>query len=68
MAEVFEFCSSAKLVELTGRRARNVEELAAGIRELDGSVLFHHTHHFLLQHQYLLPEPPRTPVARPRVS
>jgi hypothetical protein len=57
MADPFQFCSSAKLVELTGRRARTVPELAEGIRALDDTVLFHHTHHFLLQHQYWLPEP-----------
>lgn len=58
MTEPFRFYSSAKLVELTGRRARDLDELAAGIRELDGSVIFHHTHHFVFQHQYWLPQPP----------
>lgn len=54
----FRFYTSAKLVEITGRRAATLEELLAGIRELDGSVIFHHTHHFVLRHQYLTPEPP----------
>lgn len=57
MGDAFQFCASAKLVEITGRRARDLEELLAGVRELDGSVIFHHTHHFLFQHQYWLPEP-----------
>jgi hypothetical protein len=47
MADSFQFCSSAKLVELTGRRARTVPELAEGIRALDDAVLFHHTHHYV---------------------
>jgi hypothetical protein len=54
----FRFCTSVKLVEITGRRAATLEELLSGIRESDGAVIFHHTHHFVLQHQYLVPEPP----------
>jgi hypothetical protein len=54
----FRFCTSVKLVEITGRRAATLEELLDGIRQLDGSVIFHHTHHFVLRHQYLTPEPP----------
>lgn len=54
----FIFCSSLKLTESVGREAKNLEELLEGIREVDGSVIFNHTHHFLLQHQYWVPEPP----------
>ncbi len=54
----FIFCSSLKLTESAGREAKNLEELLAGIREVDGSVIFNHTHHFILQHQYWVPEPP----------
>ncbi|MBI2559989.1 MAG: hypothetical protein HYW14_02515, partial [Planctomycetes bacterium] len=54
----FIFCSSLKLTESAGREAKNLEELLEGIREVDGSVIFNHTHHFLLQHQYWVPEPP----------
>lgn len=54
----FRFCTSVKLTEITGRRARTLGELLAGIREVDGSVIFHHTHQFVLEHHYLVPEPP----------
>ncbi|MGR3311424.1 MAG: DUF5752 family protein [Candidatus Brocadiales bacterium] len=54
----FIFCSSVKLTESVGREAKNLEELLEGIKEVDGSVIFNHTHHFLLQHQYWIPEPP----------
>jgi hypothetical protein len=54
----FNFSTSVKLVEITGRRAATLPELLAGIRDVDGSVIYHHTHHFVLQHHYLLPQPP----------
>lgn len=54
----FIFCSSLKLTESVGRKAKDLEEFLEGIREVDGSVIFNHTHHFLLQHQYWVPEPP----------
>lgn len=54
----FIFYSSLKITESVGRNARDLEELLAGIREVDGSVIFNHTHHFLFQHQYWVPEPP----------
>jgi len=54
----FRFKTSAKLVEIVGRRATTLAELLAGIRELDGSVLFHHTHHFALRRLLLAPQPP----------
>ncbi len=54
----FEFFTSVKLLEATGRTARNVEELLVALREIDEATLFNHTHHFILQHNYLTPEPP----------
>ena len=54
----FRFSTSAKLVEIVGRRATTLAELLAGIRELDGSVIFHHTHHFALRRLHLVPQPP----------
>lgn len=46
------------LVELTGRRAKNVAELLKQIEEVEDAVIYHHTHHFLQQYLYLSPEPP----------
>ncbi|MGH7779833.1 MAG: DUF5752 family protein [Candidatus Binataceae bacterium] len=54
----FEFCSRLNLTLLTGRRARDLAEMAENLRSAPGSVIYHHTHHFLVQHQYLSPEPP----------
>jgi hypothetical protein len=49
---------SSSLTLLTNRRARNVAELLGHVREVPGSSIYFHTHHFLIQHHYLSPEPP----------
>ena len=54
----FRFFTRLHLRELTGQKATNLSELLAVLREVPGSVIYHHTHHFLQQHQYLSPEPP----------
>jgi Family of unknown function (DUF5752) len=54
----FRFASSLSLTLLTARRARDLAELLAHLRAVPGSVIYYHTHHFLVQHQYLSPEPP----------
>lgn len=54
----FHFYTRLNLLELTGMKARNLEELLEGIRAVPGSVIYHHTHRYLLQHRYLSPEPP----------
>ena len=41
--EPFVFCSTAHIIELTGRSARSLPELRAGIAEVTGSSIFHHT-------------------------
>jgi uncharacterized protein DUF5752 len=56
--EPFEFLSRLNLTLLTGRRARDLAELVESLRSVPGSVIYHHTHHFLVQHQFLSPEPP----------
>jgi hypothetical protein len=60
MAEAapFHFSSSVSLTLVTNRRATDLAELVSHLREVSGSVLYYHTHHFLVQHQYLSPEPP----------
>lgn len=42
----------------TGRSARDVAELRAGIAELPESVIYRHTYRFLAEHMALVPEPP----------
>src|SRR4030043_2133367 len=56
--EPFQFYTRLHLSELTGLRAANVSELLALIKTVPGSCIYHHTHRFLQQHQYLSPEPP----------
>ncbi len=56
--EPFRFCTRLHLSELTGLRATTLGQLLALIKEVPGSCVYHHTHRFLQQHQYLSPEPP----------
>jgi len=54
----FNFVTSVKLRELTGRKACNLRELVETIKEVSGSVIYYHTHVYLQKHQSLSPEPP----------
>jgi hypothetical protein len=54
----FKFYTRLHLSELTGLKAWNLAELEDLLRKVPGSVIYHHTHRFLQQHQYLSPEPP----------
>ena len=56
--EAFKFQTRLHLTELTGLRAINLSQLAGFARDVPGSCIYHHTHRFLQQHQYLSPEPP----------
>jgi hypothetical protein len=56
--EPFRFYGRLHLSELTGLRATNLQELLELIKTVPGSCIYHHTHRFLQQHQYLSPEPP----------
>lgn len=58
MSKPFYFYTRVHLPELTGLKARNITELVHHLKTVPGSVIYHHTHHFLEQHQYLSPEPP----------
>jgi hypothetical protein len=53
----FQFFTSLVLVESTGLRASTLPVLVRLLREVPESCIYHHTHHFLLQHHYLSPEP-----------
>lgn len=54
----FRFSSRFNLTELTGLKASNLDQLLKLLQEVPGSCIYHHTHRFLQQHQYLSPEPP----------
>ena len=56
--EPFRFYTRLNLSELTGLKAANLDELLEHLRDVPESVIYHHTHRFLQQHQYLSPEPP----------
>ena len=56
--EPFKFYTQLHMPELTGLKAANLQELLDLIKTVSGSVIYHHTHRFLQQHQYLSPEPP----------
>ncbi|MBI1991982.1 MAG: hypothetical protein HYY90_00045 [Candidatus Omnitrophica bacterium] len=53
----FRFYTSLVLQESTGLRASTLSALAKLLRSVPESSVYHHTHHFLLQHHYLTPEP-----------
>lgn len=54
----FRFSTHVDLTELTGLKARSLAEMAVVLKEVPGSVIYHHTHRFLKQHHFLAPEPP----------
>ncbi|MFH1665527.1 MAG: DUF5752 family protein [Candidatus Omnitrophota bacterium] len=57
-AEPFRFYTRLILPEITGMKAENLIQLLEMTRIADPSSIYHHTHRFLQQHQYLSPEPP----------
>lgn len=56
--EPFRFYTRLHLSGLTGLRASTLNQLLSLTKEVPGSCIYHHTHRFLQQHQYLSPEPP----------
>lgn len=54
----FRFYTRLHLTELTGLRASNLNQLLGIIKDVPGACIYHHTHRFLQQYQYLSPEPP----------
>jgi hypothetical protein len=51
----FRFFTERRLVELTGRTARNLRELVTALRTVPGSCIFYHTHHGFLSHHFEKP-------------
>ncbi len=51
----FVFYTERRLVELTGRRAHDLQELLRHLREVPGSTIFYHTHHRFLSHHFQTP-------------
>ena len=56
--EPFRFFTRLSLSVMTGIKAKDLKELLEHLKTLPESVIYEHTHRFLQQHQYLVPEPP----------
>ena len=54
----FKFYTRLTLPQLTGIYALNLKELLDGIKKADGSIIYYHTHHYLIQHHYIVPDAP----------
>lgn len=54
-SEPFAFYTERRLVALTGRRARNLEELLSHLSQVSGSCIFYHTHYLYLIHHFEKP-------------
>lgn len=54
MSPTFEFATAAELVEITGRQARNLDQLLVLLREADPAAIFHHTYQTMREHHFLL--------------
>ncbi len=54
----FQFLTRQNLTFLLGRKAKNLKTILMHIKEVPLSSIYHHTHHYLEQHEYLSPEPP----------
>lgn len=54
----FIFFLEYNLPVLLGTKASNVYELIEGLKVIPSSSVYYHTHKFLIQHHYLIPEPP----------
>jgi hypothetical protein len=54
----FHFYTSQPLVELTDHRASNLGQLLRYLKEVDGSSIYFHTHHYVREHHFLSNEYP----------
>lgn len=57
-AAPFRFVTQVSITQITQWKAKNIQELLHCLKEVPGSSIYHHTHRFLKQHQFLSPEPP----------
>ncbi|MBI1823838.1 MAG: hypothetical protein HY200_02115 [Nitrospirae bacterium] len=54
----FCFYTRLSLTFLTGIKAKNIQELLDYLKIAPPSVIYQHTHHFMEEHNNLVPEPP----------
>jgi hypothetical protein len=55
MSGPFVFCTQQQLVLLTGRRAKNIQELLDHVRSVPGASIFYHTHYLYLTQHFVTP-------------
>ncbi len=55
--EPFRFYTRLNTKKLTGLKAKNLMELLKYIKEVPDSVIFYHTHDFIEEYHYLIPQP-----------
>ncbi|MEK6690612.1 MAG: DUF5752 family protein [Nitrospirota bacterium] len=53
----FRFYTRLHMKELTGLKARNLSELAQTLKDVPDAVVYYHTHSFIEEYQYLIPQP-----------
>lgn len=53
----FHFYTRLHIKELTGLKAKNLSELVNILKEVPDSVVYYHTHNFIEEYQYLIPQP-----------
>ncbi|MFA6636415.1 MAG: DUF5752 family protein [Candidatus Omnitrophota bacterium] len=56
--EPFHFYTRMILPELTGVKAADLKEMLSVLKQIEPAAIYHHTHRFIQQHQYLVTEPP----------
>ncbi|MBI4691510.1 MAG: mechanosensitive ion channel [Nitrospirae bacterium] len=53
----FRFSTRLHIKELTGLKAKNLSELVNILKDVPDSVVYYHTHNFIEEYQYLIPQP-----------
>ncbi|RJQ39013.1 MAG: mechanosensitive ion channel family protein, partial [Nitrospiraceae bacterium] len=53
----FHFHTRLHIKELTGLKAKNLTELVNILKAVPDSVVYYHTHNFIEEYQYLIPQP-----------
>jgi small-conductance mechanosensitive channel len=53
----FCFYTRLHIKELTGLKAKNLSELVNILKDVPDSVVYYHTHNFIEEYQYLIPQP-----------
>jgi hypothetical protein len=54
MTVPFVFAAAAELVEITGRQARNLDQLLGLLRTAEPASVFHHTYQTMREHHFIL--------------